>query len=221
MVIFSLISLPRACAAAVVRARPSGRHPLAHIDPAVEAVRCRVISAAWCGVPAQFTFRCAPPPHVCLPASNKILTAQNKLGMNALHEVAALSRAPMSRLNPRPYFDIIQHLCRPSRSFVEACLQRDTSGKTPLHLACELPTKGVLHAMLAAVLQQAPDHSLWSCDTTFPRSDLQDEVRAFIGAETLLQASRCVACQTTLRGCWCCTRCKNCLQGRPCVDDSR
>ena len=50
MVIFSLISLPRACAAAVVRARPSGRHPLAHIDPAVEAVRCRVISAAWCGV---------------------------------------------------------------------------------------------------------------------------------------------------------------------------
>ena len=186
-------------------------------------MRGRFISAAWCGVPPQS--RSLPtlrPPHVFLPASHKILTAQNKLGMNALHEVAVLSRAPMSRLNPRLYFDIIQHLCRPSRSFVEACLQRDTSGKTPLHLACDLPTKGALHAMLAAALQQAPDHSLWSCDATFPRSDLQDEIRAFIGGpETSLQASRCVACQTTLRGCWCCTRCKNCLRGRPCVDDSR
>ncbi len=150
-----------------------------------------------------------------------------------------LARAPISRLDQRPYFDIIQHLCRPSGPLVAAwyfyeklffldnsktshSMQHDTAGKTPLHLACELPSKGVLHAMLGALLAHAPDHSVWSYDAAIQSSDLRDEICAFVGgAETSLQASRSVASQTTLRGCWCCTRCKNCLSGRPCVDGSK
>ena len=155
-------------------------------------------------------------------ASQKILTVQNKLGMNVLHELALLSRAPISRLNQRLYCDIIEHLCRPSRSLVAACMQRDTAGKSPLDLACELPTKGVLHAMLGAAQASAPEHPLWSYNATFSCAGLRDAVSEFIGgSETSLRAGRSVACQTTLRGCWCCTRCKNCLQGRPCVEDSR
>jgi hypothetical protein len=142
--------------------------------------------------------------------------------MNALHELAMLSRAPISRLSQRPYFDMIQHICRPSGSFVAACLQCDTAGKTPLHLACDLPTKGLLHAMLAAAHAQAPDSMIWRYNASPEGSALRDEISLFVGGfETFLQASRSVASQTTLRGCWCCTRCKNCLQGRPCVVNSR
>jgi hypothetical protein len=142
--------------------------------------------------------------------------------MNALHEMVVLSRAPISRLNQKSYIDIIQHVCRPSRSLAAACLQCDTAGKSPLHLACDLPTKGVLHAMLAAFFAYDPAHAVWSCNSTFPRSELQDEISSFVGGtETTFQASRSVASQTTLRGCWCCTRCKNCLHGRPCVQDSK
>ena len=124
--------------------------------------------------------------------------------------------------NQRLYCDVIEHLCRPSRSLVAACMQRDTAGKSPLDLACELPTKGVLHAMLGAAQASAPEHPLWSYNATFSCAGLRDAVSEFIGgSETSLRAGRSVACQTTLRGCWCCTRCKNCLQGRPCVEDSR
>ena len=161
----------------------------------------------------------------CHAASPKILTAQNNLGMNALHELALLSRAPISRLKQRPYFDVVQHICRPSGSLVAACLQCDTSGKTPLHLAVELPTKGLLHAMLGAAYAHAPENPLWSpgaMSALAPQSsDLREQISLFVGgSETRFCASRSVASQTTLRGCWCCTRCNNCLQGRPCVDNS-
>ena len=161
----------------------------------------------------------------CHAASPKILTAQNNLGMNALHELALLSRAPISRLKQQPYFDAVQHICRPSGAFVAACLQSDTSGKTPLHLAVELPTNGLLHAMLGAAYAHEPENPMWSPGATFalaPQSlDLREQISLFVGgSETRFCASRSVASQTTLRGCWCCSRCNNCLQGRPCVDNS-
>jgi hypothetical protein len=154
-------------------------------------------------------------------ASHRILTAQNNLGMNALHELVVLSRAPVSRLNQRQYSDAIQHICRPSCSFVAACLQCDTAGKSPLHLACDLPSKGLLHALLGAAHAQAPAHTMWSYKATSQFSALRDEISLFVGGcETCLVASKSVACQTTLRGCWCCSRCKNCLRGLPCAGSS-
>ena len=184
------------------------------------------------GSPPFCSLVCAPrtcraiviPSIMFCSASHKILTVQNKLGMNVLHELALLSRAPISRLNQRLYCDIIEHICRPSRSLVAACNQRDTAGKSPLDFACELPTKGLLHAMLGAAQASAPGHPIWSYDATFScaGAGLRDAVSEFIGgSETSLRAGRSVACQTTLRGCWCCTRCKNCLRGRPCVEDPR